>query len=98
LFKGNLKNETLVRWWNYVYFFPWWDYIFSFFNRHIFAPNDWFYVFFCFKMKSLIFSENPKDESLWRLLPTLMILEHGDGSLVTAAIYSCFLAKHLGPD
>jgi hypothetical protein len=31
-----------------------------------------------------------------RLLPTLMIIEHGDSSLVTAAIYSCFLAKHLG--
>lgn len=27
------------------------------------------------------------------LLPTLMIIEHGDSSLVTAAIYSCFLAK-----
>ena len=41
-------------------------------------------------------SSAPTEVQRLRLLPTLMIIEHGDSSLVTAAIYSCFLAKRLG--
>lgn len=87
-----LKETWKMRlWWDggSMYDFSVWEDIFRF-QRAYFCATWLVWIFYCFKMKV---DFHPKDD-LWRLLPTLMILEHGDGSLVTAAIYSCFLAKH----
>ena len=65
------------------FIFQWAYFLRQMIGLHIFFVSRW----------SCWFSPKRRRKS-WRLLPTLMILEHGDGSLVTAAIYSCFLAKH----